>query len=505
MRLTSTLLKSVALISAGSLLLAGCSAGSSGAKDSGGEKTQATLALTAPPKNLDFTTTSGAAIPQALMSNVYQGLVQLSDKGRIEPLLAEKWEISEDRKSYTFKLREGVTFSNGAAFTAEDVKFSLDRVQSDAWTNGLKAKMAVIDSVAVKGDLEVVVQLQHPSNDWLFDMTTFLGAIMTPDGVADLANTPVGTGPYVVESWVPDQSLKFKTRDDYWGVKPGVQELTLRYFKDPTAANNAIKTGDVDALINHQSPETLAELKADSNLKVTTGTSSGEVTLSFNNKKAPFDDVRVRKAVLYALDKQAIIDTAWNGYGTVVATFATPTDPYYEDLNNVYPHDPEKARKLLKEAGQENLEINYTVPTLPYANAVSEIVVSQLKEAGIKVNISSAEFPGVWLDEVFKKKDYQMTTINHVEAHDMLSIFNNPDYYIGYDNSKIAPLAAEADAADEKGYVNDMKKIARQIVDDAASGVLFLFPNITVFKKDLQGLPLNSIIETLDLTKLSWK
>lgn len=504
-RRKSPLLFTAAVIAAGSLFLAGCSAGSSG-KDtpSGDTPTAATIALTGTPTNLDFTTTAGSAIPQALMSNVYEGLVEINQDGEVVPLLAKEWKLSDDRKTYTFTLQDGVTFSNGDPFTAEDVKFSFDRVKSD-WVSSLKAKMDVIDNVEVLSDTEVAVHLKQPSNAWLFNIATPVGAIFSPNGVADLANAPVGTGPYAVEKWAPNESLVLKTRDDYWGTKPGVEQVTLKYFADATATTNALQTGDVDAIANLQAPELLSSFESDDKYQVITGTSSGEVTLSLNNKAAPFDDKRVRQAVLYALDKQAIVDTAWNGYGTLTETFVTPTDPYYEDLNDAYPYDPEKAKELLKEAGQENLSITYTVPTRPYAQAVSEIVVSQLKDVGIDVKIKSAEFPAVWLDEVFTKHDYQMTTVLAVEARDILTVFNDPNYYIGYDNKVIAPLAEKADAADEAGYVDGMKQVAQQIVDDAASGVLFLFPNIVVAKADLQGLPKNAIVESLNLTDLSWK
>ncbi|WP_442915713.1 ABC transporter substrate-binding protein [Leucobacter sp. UCMA 4100] len=497
-----------ALVTAGALLLTGCSAGAGGSGGSGGEggaaPTTVTVALTGTPTNLDFTTTAGAAIPQALMANVYEGLVELNQEGEIVPLLASGWEVSDDRATYTFTLNDGVTFSNGAPFTAEDVKFSFERVQSD-WVTTLKGKMDVVESVEVLSDTEVAVHLSRPSNQWLFDLATPVGAIFTPDGVDDLANAPVGTGPYEVASWAPNEKIVLDTRDDYWGDAPKVEQVTLRYFADATATTNALQTGDVDAVANLQAPELLDAFENNDAFTVTEGTSSGEVSLSLNNRVEPFDDVRVRQAVLYAIDEQAIIDTAWSGYGTTVATYAVPTDPYYEDLNDVYPHDPEKARELLAEAGQENVEVTFDVPTRPYAQAVSEIVVSQLKDVGINATIRSSEFPAVWLDQVFTNHDFQMTTILAVEARDMLTVFNNPDYYIGYDNSKIEALAAEADGADEDGYVEGMREVARQIVDDAASGVLFLFPNIVVTKSDLQGMPENAIIEALDLTNLSWK
>ena len=506
MRRRNPLLLTTAFAATAALGLAGCSAGagSSGGATGGETPTTATIALTGTPTNLDFTTTAGSAIPQAMMSNVYEGLVELDEKGEIVPLLATDWTVSDDRKTYTFTLQEGVVFSNGDEFTADDVKFSFDRVKSD-WVSSLKAKMDVVESVEVISDTEVAVHLTKPSNAWLFSLATPVGAIFSEDAVDDLANTPVGTGPYSVEKWTPNESIVLDTRDDYWGEAPGVEQVTLKYFADATATTNALQTGDVDAIANLQAPELLSTFESDDKFKVITGTSSGEVSLSLNNKAAPFDDVRVRQAVLYALDKQAILDTAWNGYGSLVATYATPTDPYYEDLNDAYPHDPEKAKELLKEAGQENLDITFTVPTRPYAQAVSEIVVSQLKDVGINATIKSAEFPAVWLDEVFTKHDYQMTTVLAVEARDILTVFNDPNYYIGYDNSKIAPLAAEADAADEAGYISGMKKVSEQIVDDAASGVLFLFPNITVAKAELDGLPENAIIEALDLTNLSWQ
>ncbi|QZY51256.1 ABC transporter substrate-binding protein [Leucobacter tenebrionis] len=508
MRRKNPLIFAAALAAAGALALTACSAGSAGSagsgSGSGSDKTDVTVALTGAPVNLDFTKTAGAAIPQALMTNVYEGLVRVDQSGEVVPLLAEDWEVSEDRKTYTFTLQEGVTFSNGDEFDAEDVKFSLERVKTD-WTTTLKAKMDVVESVEVTSPTEVAVHLSRPSNAWLFDMATPVGAIFSPDGVADLANAPVGTGPFTVESWKQNENIVLQTRDDYWGETPKVEQVTLQYFADATATTNALRTGDVDAIVNLQAPELVETFEGDDQYTVTAGTSSGEVSLSFNNRVAPFDDVRVRQAVLYALDRQAIIDTAWNGYGSLVATYATPTDPYYVDLNDEYPYDPEKAKELLKEAGAENLSITYTVPTRPYAQAVSEIVVSQLKEVGIDVTIQSSEFPAVWLDEVFTNHNYQMTTVLAVEARDLLTVFNNPDYYIGYDNLKIAPIAAAADEADEQGYISGMQDVQKQIVADAASGVLFLFPNIVITQADLEGMPENSIVESLDLTGLSWK
>lgn len=495
-----------AVLLSGALALSSCSAGSTGsATEETGERNSITVALTGEPVNLDFTTTAGAAIPQALMSNVYEGLVEIDQEGEIQPLLAESWELSEDRTTYTFQLQDGVTFSNGEPFTAEDVKFSIERVQSDAWVSSLKNKMDVVESVNVLGETEVEVVLSRPSNAWLFDMGSLVGAMFDPSAVDDLANTAIGTGPFKIEAWNRGQSIEMAARDDYWGDAPNVETATLQYFADATATTNALHSGDVDVVYNMQAPELLPTFEESRKFQVLEGTSNGEIVLSMNNQRPPFDDVRVRKAVMYAIDRQAVVDTAWSGYGTVVGAAVPPTDPYYEDLNHVYPHNPEKARKLLAEAGAENLEITFKVPTRPYATAVSEIVVSQLAEVGIDVTIESSEFPAVWLDEVFTQHDYQMSVVLAVESRDVLTMFNDPDYYLGYDNSDIKKLAAEADAADEEGYIEGMQEVVRTITDDAAANVLFIFPNIVVAKAGVTNIPENSVTEALDLTNIGWK
>lgn len=485
------------------LVLAGCSAGGSSSTPSGeAREPSVVIGLTGEPVNFDFTTTSGAAIPQALMNNVYEGLVMIDQNGDLQPQLAESWTVSEDGLTYDFVLNEGVTFSSGAEFTADDVKFSLERVKTD-WSINV-AKMKVLDSVEVVSPTEARVVLSTPSNSWLFDMATTVGAMFDTEGVADLANTPVGTGPFTVTEFVTGDHISLEARDDYWGTAPGMDDVTLRYFADAVASTNALRAGDVDMLYNMQAPDLVGQFETDDAFQVIDGTSNGEILLSMNNKAAPFDDVRVRQAIAYALDRQAILDTAWAGYGTLIGAMVPPTDPYYEDLTGEYEYDPEMARELLAEAGMEDLTIEFDVPTRPYATAVSEVIVSQLAEVGITATIQSAEFPAVWLDKVFTKADYQMSIILSVESRDLLPTFNVPTYYIGYDNSEIAPIAAAADAGTEEEWIDGMKEIQEIITADMPALPIFLFPNIVVADAQLDGIAGNSVTESLVLSGLTW-
>jgi peptide/nickel transport system substrate-binding protein len=490
----------VALTSAA--LAAGCSAGSSSG-EAEGARTDVVVGLTGEPTNLDFTTTSGSAIPQLLMNNVYEGLVTIDQEGEVRPQLAASWEVNGDRTVYTFKLQDGVTFSDGSAFTADDVVASINRVKED-WTLSLRSKMDVVEEAEALSDTKVAVTLRHPSNSWLFDMGTSVGAMFPDDLSADLATETVGTGPYTVEEVATGEHITLAARDDYWGEAPAIPEVTVRYFADANAQANAVRAGDVDMAYNLQAPDLLAGLERDENLQVIDGTSTGEVLLALNNAEPPFDDLRVRQAVMYAVDRKAVLDTAWAGRGELIGSMVPPTDPYYQDLTGAYPYDPAKARELLADAGAEDLSITFDVPTRPYAEAVAQVVVSQLKDVGIDAEIVPAEFPAVWLDKVFTEHDYQMSVILHTEARDMLTIFGDPDYYIGYDNPRVDEVAEEADQGSPDRYVAGMQEVARMIVDDAASAPLFLFPNTVVADAGLAGIAANATTESMDLTGLRW-
>ncbi|MDO4685411.1 MAG: ABC transporter substrate-binding protein [Corynebacterium sp.] len=457
------------------------------------------VAVSAAPASLDFTTTSGAAIPQALMGNVYEGLVKINGEGEVEPLLATSWKVSADRLTYTFYLREGVTFSNGSPFNAESAKFSIDRVRSEEWKNGLKKQMDVVAETQVVDSHTLEVKLQRPSNRWLWSMGTLTGAMMSPDGVGELATKPVGTGPYTVDQWIAGQSLSFSARDDYWGDKPANDAAAIRYIGDAVGATNALRTGDVDVVYAMQSPELLDTL---SNYKIDRGTTNGEVLLSMNNKRAPFDDVRVRQAVMYAIDRQAVIDTAWAGQGIDTGGAPVPpTDPWYEPSER-YPYDPEKARQLIREAGAEGRRIVLSVPSLAYATSASEIVVSQLRDVGLDVVIESTEFPAVWLSKVHKAHDYDMSLIMHVEARDLPNLFGNPDYYLGFDSETVRQALESADAGAPDQQVEHMRRAVDGIMEEAGAATLFNFPNIVVSSPNIAGVQANVVSEGLPLATL---
>ncbi|MGW4793493.1 ABC transporter substrate-binding protein [Nonomuraea sp. NPDC004297] len=489
-------------IAAGGLLLATAACGGGGGGGGGtaatGRAQSLSVGAVAEPANLDFTSTEGAAIPQALLVNVYEGLVKLDQDGKIAPLLAEKWDVSDDRRTYTFTLRDNVTFSSGAPFTADDVVFSLDRVRSD-WKLKIKTQLDAVEKTAKKDDATVVVTLKRPSNGFLYSMATRLGAMFSRTGVADLANKPVGTGPYVLGAWRRGDSLRLDANPSYWGAKPPMSSVTLKYFKDATAMNNALLTGGIDVISSVQAPESLQQFADPARFETVEGSTNGEVVLSMNNSRPPFDDKKVRQAVRHAIDHKALLDTAWAGRGQLIGSMTPPTDPWYEDRTGDYPYDPAKARELL---GGKTYEVTMRIPNLPYAVNSAQVVKSQLAQVGITAEIEPLEFPARWLDQVFTKADYHLSIINHVEPRDM-GIFADKSYYFRYDNPEFGKLLASADAGTEQEQADDLKQAAKLLSEDAAADWLFLFPNLIVAKKGVTGLPKNAIAESFDFTALA--
>lgn len=476
----------------------------------GGTTTAATEAITelaigevlAPP-TLDITTGSGAAIPQALLYNLYETLVKIDDAGEIQPLLAETYDVSDDGLTYTFTLRDGVTFHNGEPFTSEDVVFSFDRARNLETAPGLiKATFAPVDTVEAPDDTTVVVTLKQPSRDFLFNIAQTGGVIIEESAVPDLATKPIGTGPFTFDAYVTNSSLSMTRNPDYWGDAPGMEKVTFRYFADANALANAMKAGDIN-IIDNITPELFPQFEQDTaNYETVKGTTNGETIIAFNNSKAPLDDVRVRQAISYAINKDDINEVAESGYGTIIGSHASTNDPWYIDLSDTYPFDPDKAKELLAEAGQSDLKLTMKVPPTPYAKAISQAAVSQLKDVGVELTLVDVDFPK-WIEEVFTNADYDLTVISHVEARD-INQYGNPQYYWRYDDAETQKLLKDADAEVDEAKSNDIyAQVQRRINEQAVNDWLYLLPRLQVVKKGLTGYPENSRSLSYDVTGIT--
>ncbi|MEO0653738.1 MAG: ABC transporter substrate-binding protein [Pseudomonadota bacterium] len=468
------------------------------------QQTEIIIGMQLEPPNLDPTGGAAAAIDEVVYANIFEGLTRYQADGSIAPGLAESWEISEDGLEYTFALRSGVSFHDGTAFTAEDVKFSLDRARAEESTNAQKALFAGIAEVEVVDDTTVKVILSSPNGGFLTNMAWGDAVIVASESIETAATNPVGTGPFKFKEWVQGDRVELEVNPDYWGDAPALTAATFKFISDPTAAFAAMMAGDIDAFPGYPAPETLAQFEADPRFELLVGSTEGETILSTNNQSEALSDVRVRKAIAHAINRQEIIDGAMFGYGTPIGTHFAPHNPDYVDLTGQSTHDPDLAKSLLAEAGYaEGLTLSLKLPPPSYARRGGEIIAAQLRAVGIETEIANLEW-AQWLEQVFRGKDYDLTIVSHTEPMD-INIYARPDYYFQYDNPDFQEVMAELDIATDPAERSDLLKMAQQIIaDDYVNGYLFQLARTGVANAGIEGLWLNAPTQANDLTGVRW-
>ena len=462
------------------------------------------IGATAQPQVLDMTINNGAAIPQALLYNVYETLVEIDSDGNIVPGLAKSWTISEDRLTYTFELNDQARFPSGTPVDASAVMKSFENIRSGSKINPtLRTEMAVISKITAISDYTLEVKLTRPSNMWLYNIAQHAGIIIDPAKIGDISTSSAGSGPYQIKAWNPGESVILERRDDYWGEKPHFSKVEFRYFSDPSAENAAMLSGDIDIISTVAAPQALQSFTDSSRFTIYEGTTTMEIMLVFNHATAALKNLKVRQAINYAIDRKALVDTIWAGKGMLIGSMVPPSDPWYEDLSNTYSYDPDRARALLAEAGYaDGLELRLRVPTLPYATEGARFVASYLEKVGIKVTLDELEFPARWLDVVMGQRNYDMTIIGHAEPRD-ITRYADPTYYFGYNNPSVQQLVEKADRGTESEQIADMKKVAKILADDAVADFLFLLPSLIVSRTGLSNVPTNANNLTFDVRRIS--
>ncbi len=464
-----------------------------------------TVGLQLEPPHLDPTSAAAGAIDQVLYANVFEGLTRFASDGSIVPGLAKRWDISDNGLSYTFHLQSGVKFHDGTDMDAEDVKFSLDRARGEKSANAQKALFAGISSVDVIGPQTVKVTLTQPNGGFLFNMAWGDAVIVAPESIETIKTKPVGTGPFVFSSWVKGDRVELVRNPSYWGTEVKLEKATFKFISDPTAAFAAVMAEDVDAFISFPAPENLPQFEADPRFTVMVGSTEGETILSTNNKQAPFDKLKVRQALAHAIDRKAIIDGAMFGYGTPIGTHFAPHNPAYLDLTAGSSYDPEKAKRLLAEAGfPDGFTTTLKLPPPSYARRGGEIIAAQLRAVGIKTEISNLEW-AQWLEQVFRGKDYGLTIVSHTEPMD-IGIYARPEYYFQYDNADFQKLMKDLDAETDPAKRSDILKSAqKKISEDFVNGFLFQLPLLSIANAKIVGLWLDAPTQAVDLTAVYWK
>jgi len=442
------------------------------------------------PQNLDNTAGAGQGINEAFNGNVYEALFQLTDAGSVEPRLVDSYETSEDGLTYTFKLKPGVTFHSGDPLTAADVKYSIERVTAEASKSSRKKSLSTITAIETPDDSTVVITLSARSISLPYNLSYVW---IVNDAATDITASEDGTGPYTLEEWRRGSALALARFDKYWGTAPSNGEVIYTYFTDATALNNALLTNAVDIITSVQSPDSLAQFAGNPAYTVTEGASTTKELLAWNDRVAPFDNVKVRKALARATDKARLLNSIWGDYGTLIGSFVPPTDPWYVDLTGVDPYDVESARALLAEAGYpDGFEFTLDTPDYDPHPLVAQFLQSEYAKVGVKVNINIIT-ANEWYTKIYQQHDFQATLQEHVNHRDIV-FYGNPDFYWGYDNPEVVKLIADSEsAATEADQVAKLTEANRLIAEDAAGNWLYLYPQIVVSAANVSGYPVNGL------------
>ncbi len=418
-----------------------------------------------------------------VLFNLFEGLVKAGPDGSVQPAVASDWEMSPDGLTYTFSLREGVTFHSGDPVTAEDVLYSLRRCNG-AENGGvpllssfvLDTGESLIRSIEADGEGRVAVTLAKPCMEFPYFLTA---AYIIPAGSGDtVAADPVGTGPFSFVSFSPQESLVVRKFGGYWGDPAYLDQVTFRIYTGASAVNSmvmALQSGALDMVIHL--PNAYADQVGD--CAVLQSTMKLVQALYLNNAAEPFDDVRVRQAMYYAISVPDIIEFACDGAGVPTGTSMYPAHQRYflPELAEVYTQDLQRAEELLADAGYpDGFDMTITVPS-NYAQHVDTAVViaDQLKEVGIRAEVVPVEWE-TWVSDVYRGRNFE-TTVCGISASDMTAREMLARYASGHSKNFINFSDAEFDETvaraqttlDEAEQVELYQRAERILNEQAAS------------------------------------
>ncbi len=421
-----------------------------------------------------------SGMSHVVIEQVYSTLMSVDPDAVPYPDLAESYEISDDGLTYTFKLRNGVKFHSGDDLTAEDVKFTFDRLRAPDSGYSYGSQVATIKSVDVVDPLTVRFNLSERTGPFLVNMA-FPGSSIVPKKVvesgADLNAQPIGSGPFKFVSYQPRNVIKFVRNDNYYEQgKPYFDAMEYRLISDITALTTAVLSGEVD-FSNEIPPKDWARVKSNSDLEAQTLEGSRYNWLLPNNSRGPFSDKRVRQAISYALDRQALVDGAFFSLATAILGGVIPSWnwAYAADVQfTTAKPDIDKAKQLLASAGFPNgFDTTMTiVSSFPQQMAMAPIIQANLQAAGINAKLGTMEVPRFW-DEVWGTSNFDITTMY------WLSPLADPDDFVGnnyrtgmainvqkYSSSTMDSLLAQAASAPTQDARKELYKQMQQLSMD---------------------------------------
>ena len=493
------------------LVLAGLVGGAAGAPP----RDAIVIGLVAEPVTMDppqITDLNSARVTK----RIFEGLVgQELGSYKLVPGLAQSWDISRDGLTYTFRLRPNVTFHDGTPFNAEAVKFVFERQLNDKgpyYATGtypyVKGFLGNVAGVEVLDASTVQIKLKAPLTPFLQYLAHQSLFMFSPESLKkwgkDVVKHPVGTGPFKLETWEPGVKVVLARHDQYWGGAPKIRQAIYVPIVEAQARLVALKTGDIDLTMDVP-PDSLDELRRDPNLVVAESNSSAVWYVTLNTRHPILKDRRVRQALNHAVNKEAIIRDILRGTAIVSRGPISPVyGPYYEENTARYPHDLEKARALLKDAGYAGgFELGLLVPEsgsgMQSPVEMATVIQANLAQIGVRAKIQTMEW-GAYLRKYLEQPDMAEMSWNPSIGdpdHMMYMLLSSdrfpPAFNSGYyQNDRVDDLLRRARTTlDEKARVPLYKEAQKLVVEDAPWIFVDHGKQVIVHRKRVQGFKLH--------------
>lgn len=454
--------------------------------------------------NLDPHFITDVPSANAVHGKVYETLL-IFDKDRdFAPLLAKSWDQVDDT-TWTFILNEGITFHDGSPFNAEAVKATFDRLLDPATGSPQRDKLSMINEVIAEDDTTVTFKLNEPYTGLLSILASNEGSIISPKAIEEasdqLKTRPVGTGPFVFDSWTSGESIKYNANEDYWGDPLKYSKLTFRIVPEDATRIAMVENGE--AHISDQIPVTeIDRLENSSNVSIMRTEGLGVDFIGFNMEDPVLSDLKVRQAISSAIDRSAIISGVFNDVGTLANSAMSPMVLGYSKDVEGYEYDPVQAKELLKEAGlKEGTKISLVTNDRKERINMAEVIQSQLKGIGIDVDIQVMEF-GAYVEHLNDKKqqmyiggwgnatgdgDYNQYNLFHSASH---GASGNHFYYT---NSEVDQIIEQARGEGDLEKRNELYKTAMQIeLDEAVYIPIRNFEHLAIYNNNIKNFWLDA-------------
>lgn len=506
----------VAAAMAAALVLSGCVGGGDLAASSDPSEAEGTVVQDATvvvgevdePPSWNIYAQSGTRSGNSQWGNIFESLVVYNyDTLEFDGVLATDWEM--DGRVWTFHLREGVTFSDGEPFTADDVIFSLDRIKNHP-ESLQSSNTRFIESMRAIDDLTVEITLEDVLVSFLsnLDARMIMAEHVFEEYSEDEAmHMMIGTGPYTLTEWNQGAEMTLERNDDYWGELPTVKTLILRPIADDSARLAALTAGEVD-LIRELPMQNVSQVEASQGIKVIENEGTRMIMFPFNPTIEPFDDIRVRQAISYAIDTESIIENILGGTmqsmnGPLPSTIAgyNPDWPAHE-------YDPDEAAALVEEiGGGEPVPIEFWAPNgnYPGDREMAQAIVQMLTDVGFEVTLNSPDFAVISanLDDG-KMGFYMISKGNYVDAGDVLQQYFQTGVTLRtmYENPEVNDLlASQATEEDEEIRLEQITQAADLIREDVAAVWLGTYNNLWAAREGIDWTPTaTERIQGMDIT-----